>query len=148
VSKAFAVRPDSKAPSNGLRIHVSGTGTDGVFSGTFHLQNFVTRNGALAVTGRLSGMVTTDAGETTSIVCRITRPAVVGDTSCETLQLDFGPLHLDLLGLQIDLSRIVLDITVQAEARSLLGNLLCAVVFLLNDPAGLAGLLNSVLAAL
>jgi hypothetical protein len=51
----------------------------------------------------------------------------------------------DLLGLQIDLSRVVLDITAQAGAGNLLGNLLCAVANLLNDPSGLSRLLNSIL---
>jgi hypothetical protein len=57
-------------------------------------------------------------------------------------------LSLDLLGLQIDLSRIVLDITAQTGPGNLLGNLLCAVAGLLDDPSGLARLLNQILAAL
>jgi hypothetical protein len=52
---------------------------------------------------------------------------------------------LDLLGLQINLSQIVLDITAEAGAGNLLGNLLCAVANLLNDPSGLTRLLNSIL---
>jgi len=59
--------------------------------------------------------------------------------------LDLGPLSLDLLGLQVDLSRVVLDITAQAGAGNLLGNLLCGVANLLNDPSGLAKILNSIL---
>jgi hypothetical protein len=69
----------------------------------------------------------------------------VGETTCDILHLDLGPLDLNVLGLQIDLSRIVLDITAQAGAGNLLGNLLCAVVNLLNDPTGLSRLLNSIL---
>jgi hypothetical protein len=93
----------------------------------------------------LSGVVTTATGVTTSVLRTVTIPAAVGETSCEILHLDLGPLFLDVLGLQIDLSRIVLDITAQAGAGNLLGNLLCAVTNLLNDPTGLARLLNSIL---
>jgi hypothetical protein len=69
----------------------------------------------------------------------------VGETTCQILHLDLGPLTLDLLGLQVDLSRIVLDITAQSGAGNLLGNLLCGVANLLNDPTGLTRLLNSIL---
>jgi hypothetical protein len=54
---------------------------------------------------------------------------------CQILVLDIGPIFLDLLGLQIDLSEIILDITAVGGAGNLLGNLLCAVAGLL-DPSG------------
>ena len=57
-------------------------------------------------------------------------------------------IFLDVLGMQVDLRRIVLDITAQAGAGNLLGNLLCAVAGLLDDPTGLAKLLNQILAIL
>jgi hypothetical protein len=75
-------------------------------------------------------------------------PVQVGETTCQILHLDLGPLSLNLLGLQVDLSRVVLDITAQAGAGNLLGNLLCAVAGLLDNPGGLANLLNQILAAL
>jgi hypothetical protein len=52
--------------------------------------------------------------------------------SCDILSLVLGPLHLDLLGLQIDLNQVVLDITAQTGAGNLLGNLLCAITGLLD----------------
>lgn len=51
---------------------------------------------------------------------------------CQILFLDLGPIFLDLLGLQVDLSQITLDITAVAGAGNLLGNLLCAIVGLLD----------------
>lgn len=69
--------------------------------------------------------------------------------ACDILFLDLGPLFLDLLGLQIDLSEIVLDIDAVPGAGNLLGNLLCAVVNLLNGfdlNAVLLGVLNNLLA--
>lgn len=146
VSPTLAMTAEAKAaPSSPLTIPVTGTGGGAVFTGTFQLQKFATDQGALVATGVLSGVVTTATGVTTSILRTVTMPAAVGDTSCQILHLDLGPLFLDVLGLQIDLSRIVLDITAQAGAGNLLGNLLCAVANLLNDPTGLARLLNSIL---
>jgi hypothetical protein len=63
---------------------------------------------------------------------------------CDILFLDLGPLHLDILGLTIDLSRITLDINAVPGPGNLLGNLLCALVGLL-DNIGLGGTLQAVL---
>jgi len=52
------------------------------------------------------------------------------------------------LGLQVDLSQVVLDITAQQGAGNLLGNLLCAVTGLLDSPGGLSRLLNQILGVL
>jgi hypothetical protein len=128
-----------------LTVPVTGVGPGGTFAGTFQLQRFANDQGQLVATGILSGVVTTVAGVTTSVLRTITLPAAIIDTTCQILHLDLGPLHLDLLGLQIDLSRIVLDITAEAGAGNLLGNLLCAVANLLNNPSGLARILNQIL---
>jgi hypothetical protein len=132
-------------PRSPLTIPITGVGPGGAFSGTFQLQRFATDQGQLVAQGVLSGVVTTATGVTTSVFRNISLPAQVGETTCAILHLDLGPLNLDLLGLQIDLSRIVLDITAQAGAGNLLGNLLCAVAGLLDNPGGLATLLNRIL---
>jgi hypothetical protein len=132
-------------PASPLTIPVTGGGGGAVFSGTFQLKKFATDQGQLVATGVLTGVLKTAEGVSTSVVRTVTMPAAVIDTSCEILLLDLGPLHINLLGLEIDLSRIVLEITAQAGAGNLLGNLLCAVANLLNDPSGLARLLNSIL---
>jgi hypothetical protein len=142
---ALTAEAQQARPSSPLSIPVTGTGGGAVFTGAFQLQKFATEEGALVATGVLSGVVTTATGVTTGVLRTVTIPAAVGETSCAILHLDLGPLFLDVLGLQIDLSRIVLDITAQAGAGNLLGNLLCAVTNLLNDPTGLARLLNSIL---
>ena len=98
--------------------------------------------------GILSGTVSDATGVVGSLLRTVLLPVTIGEASCDILHLDLGPLSLDLLGLQIDLSRIVLDITAQAGAGNLLGNLLCGVANLLNNPGGLARLLNSILAIL
>ncbi len=64
-----------------------------------------------------------------------------GLAACDILHLVLGPLDLDLLGLQVHLDKIVLDIVAATGAGNLLGNLLCAITGLL-DGGPLAGLLG------
>ncbi|HEX6976287.1 MAG TPA: hypothetical protein VF147_17890, partial [Vicinamibacterales bacterium] len=129
-------------------IPVVGSGGGAAFDGIFQLQKFAVKNGAVTAVGTLTGTVTDASGVVTSVVRNVALPVAVGETTCDILHLDLGPLSLNLLGLQIDLSRIVLDVTAQAGAGNLLGNLLCAVAGLLDNPGGLATLLNNILAAL
>ena len=65
--------------------------------------------------------------------------------TCQILDLDIGAIHLDLLGLVVDLSPIHLDITAVSGAGNLLGNLLCAVAGLLDPGGVLTGLLTNLL---
>ncbi|MGH9311273.1 MAG: hypothetical protein ACRD1U_17990 [Vicinamibacterales bacterium] len=148
-SVAVPATAAAQAPSDGMSIPVVGTASGGTFTGIFELQRFAARGGELTAVGTLTGTLTNTAtGVTTSIVRTISLPAVVTQATCEILHLDLGPLSLDLLGLQVNLSRIVLDITAESGPGNLLGNLLCAVANLLNDPSGLARLLNQILAAI
>ena len=136
-------------PASPLAIPVTGTaGTAANFVGTFQLQRFATQNGQLVASGILTGVMTTAAGATTSVARTVTMPAAVTQATCDILHLDLGPLNLDLLGLQVNLSQIVLDITAESGAGNLLGNLLCGVAGLLDSPGGLAGLLNQILSIL
>ena len=150
IAMPFAVPSSAAAaaPGTSLTIPIAGTGSGGTFAGTFQLQKFVSNGGQLLATGILAGTVTTAAGAVTSIVQNVALPASVGQASCQILHLDLGPLSLNLLGLQINLSEVVLDITAQPGSGNLLGNLLCAVAGLLDNPGGLANLLNQILAAL
>ena len=59
----------------------------------------------------------------------------VAQASCDVLFLDLGPLHLDLLGLTVDLAEVILDINAVTGAGNLLGNLLCALLGLLDGIA-------------
>ena len=67
---------------------------------------------------------------------------------CDILNLVLGPLDLNLLGLEVHLNQVVLDIVAVTGAGNLLGNLLCAVVGLLDGAGALldiANLLNRIL---
>jgi hypothetical protein len=71
--------------------------------------------------------------------------------SCQILHLELGPIHLSLLGLNVDTNKIVLDITATSGPGILLGNLLCGIANALNTGATantIATLLNQLLAIL
>jgi hypothetical protein len=72
-------------------------------------------------------------------------PGLAPAAVCPILNLVLGPLHLDLLGLVVDLNRVVLNLTAVSGPGNLLGNLLCAVAGLLDQPGPLANLLNQIL---
>ena len=124
----------------------------GQFVGTFTPTNFSTQNGQLNVTGLVSGTLTSATGTVTPVSQTVTT-AVTGATtsgSCKVLTLSLGPLHLDLLGLVVDLNQVNLNITAQSGPGNLLGNLLCSVAGLLDssNTSNLAALLNQLLGLL
>jgi hypothetical protein len=128
----------------------------GSFVGSFTPTGFSVVNGVLMVTGTLMGTVTTPSNGTQTLAPQtITAPVANLDPSCTILDLTLGPLHLNLLGLVVDLNQVHLTITAVTGAGNLLGNLLCAVANLLNGSGGsisgilasLADLLNQILAA-
>jgi len=144
---ALAQSSPAKAASS-ITVPVTGSGGGGTFAGTFKLQQFAVSQGQLVATGLLSGILTAANGTATSVVQSVSIPAQAVDPSCQILHLDLGPLNLDLLGLQVSLNQIVLDITAQSGPGNLLGNLLCSVSNLLNNPSGLATVLNQILGAI
>ena len=106
-----AAQPPANSAGSSMTIPVVGSGSGGNFTGTFQVQKFVARDGAVWASGILSGTVTNATGTVGTLARTIQLPVNIGEATCDILHLDLGPLNLDLLGLQIDLSRIVLDIT-------------------------------------
>ena len=141
-----------------LSTPITGSFTDalggtGTFTGTFTPTRFVTQNGQLAAVGTLTGTLTDSTGTVLGTVTQQATVPVQVSGTCQVLHLDLGPLDLNLLGLQVHLNEVVLDITAQQGPGNLLGNLLCAVAGLLdnNGGGGLTGLvtlLNQILALL
>ena len=69
-------------------------------------------------------------------------PPSPGAGACNVLNLVLGPLDLNILGLQVHLNEVVLNIIAQTGAGQLIGNLLCAVAGLLDPGGQLSGLLG------
>lgn len=132
-------------------LPVTGTLPDGAaFTGA--LSNLTTSvvDGVVQLSGTITGTGLPTGG--TSFTAPIQDIAAAGPGGCSILNLDLGPLNLDLLGLVIDLAPVSLDITAVPGAGNLLGNLLCAVAGLLDGPGGalngIAALLNRLLTGL
>lgn len=125
----------------------------GTFVGTFTPTGFTNQNGQLAVSGVVTGTMNYLDGTSKDIVPQQVTTTVQPNVTttptgtCDILNLVLGPLHVDLLGLVVDLNQVVLNITAQSGAGNLLGNLLCSVAGLLdgNGLNGLAALLNRLL---
>lgn len=146
--------PTQTDPNN---LIVTGTAATGeTFAGTLDLTRFSRQNGQLVATGVLNGTVTRVVDGVPTVIGTVTDLLVnllvtPGTSTCEILDLQLGPLDLNLLGLVIHLDQVNLQITAQAGPGNLLGNLLCAVANLLNNGgplSGLAGLLNNILRVL
>ncbi len=136
------------AKHNPFVVPVSGPSNHGTFNGTMAIVGFVTNStGGTDAIGLLNG---TD-GTSTITNQVITVPVLAADPTCNILTLNLGALHLDLLGLVVDLAPVNLVISAVSGPGNLVGNLLCAVANLLNG--GLLGntlttLLNNLLTTL
>lgn len=177
----FSQNPNSGNPhgQGSLAVPVAGqfspSGTTGPLSslgsgtmaGTFNVKKFAVQNDAsgkpqLVAIGNLIATLTPAAGATaaaapaasgpTSVVMNDVAVPLQATGTCPILSLTLGPLHLDLLGLVVDIPNpINLNIVAESGPGNLLGNLLCSVTNLLNGGGALsqiANALNQILAAL
>jgi hypothetical protein len=163
VAAAIPARPAAAASAPGFSFPLSAVSdTQGTFTGTLRINHFAAKNRQLFASGVVTGTLVDENGAVSSIARTVSFPVSTGTpttaaaseavaaaaVACDVLNLDLGPLDLDLLGLVVHLDRVVLDITAVPGAGNLLGNLLCAVTNLLNGPGALAqvaSLLNQIL---
>jgi hypothetical protein len=148
----------AKAPAAApVSVPVAGTFTDalngtGTFTGTFVPSRVVNQGGSLAAVGTLTGTLTDSAGAALGSATQAVTVPLQATGSCQVLNLDLGPLDLNLLGLVVHLNEVVLNITADQAPGNLLGNLLCAVTHLLdsngNSTNAVVNLLNRILALL
>ncbi|GGK77266.1 hypothetical protein GCM10012284_09080 [Mangrovihabitans endophyticus] len=147
-----------------LTSEVEGSFTDaagalGSVSGDFSPTKFAKSGNGITATGILTATLTDSTGTALGTVQRtVSMPVelptgVATRASCPVLNLILGPLHLDLLGLVVDLNRVILNIVAESGAGNLLGNLVCAIANLLNGGLNLplamiVDLLNQILAIL
>ena len=130
--------------TNKLVVPVTGTAAGvGTVAGNFSISRFAIQDSSLVALGTLTATVTDATGAVVrTFVTQAAMPVSnasggggCDDTAaaaCDILNLVLGPLDLDLLGLQIHLNQVVLEITAQAGGGNLLGNLLCAITGLLD----------------
>ena len=145
---------------------------DGWFRGRFVPTSFALVGDQVVATGTVQGLLHKKGERTQHVSEEVSMPVqlsgdsgmagqarsaglsvAVAAATCDILNLVLGPLDLNLLGLEIHLDTVVLDI-IANPAGGLLGQLLCAVANLLNGgPLGgllaqLTALLEDILAVL
>ena len=121
----------------------------GAIIGTFDIQRFAAIDNTLHAIGTAT-LVNGPSTLVTTLALPVT-PTTLGPpdpASCPILHLDIGPITLNLLGLNITTSRIVIDIVAIPGPGNLLGNLLCAIAGLLNSGGTLQGILNQLVVLL
>ena len=182
VALVMAIAPASahEAPTHDndfTRVPVHGHNEAGTrkFSGHMTVKRFVVQEGNIMAVARITdGVLKNDDGDVLRRLqdgVRVKLPVALpgmdsgttarsstmgaGGATCDILNLVLGPLDLDLLGLQIHLNQVVLDIVAESGPGNLLGNLLCAVAGLLDGtPAAgdvlgvIRDLLNAILGVL
>jgi hypothetical protein len=157
-SPASAAPAAPQAPASDLGTitsQVTGTFTDaagaGTFTGTFVPSEFTTDGTSTFANGVLAGNLVSADGTSQSVsqpqTFEVNQIQAIG---CEVLDLVLGPLDLDLLGLVVHLDRVHLNITAVPGPGNLVGNLICAIVGLLDGGplASIVALLNQILALL
>ena len=175
VSANAAVRTPShvvaKNDAGSMKSYVTGTASRGrTVVGSFTPSKFVEKNGQLRAIGKLNVVTRGPGKDLHRVKYGVAMPVKRGSVaqtgnfgsgakvpgaaalgSCDVLNLVLGPLDLNLLGLEVHLKKVVLDVVAVTGAGNLLGNLLCAVAGLL-DGVGVLGqvtdLLNQILAVL
>ena len=155
----------AQAPTSGagLTVPVQGTAKSaGRVTGTFTIQRFVDDGGQLGAFGTLVLNTASKGTVVTQVVMPVTadhRPAAASTAAaavqavCEVLDLTLGPLDLNLLGLEIHLDTVHLDIDANPLGGllgQLLSGLLCGsdLATIFGNLTTLVGFLNSVLQAL
>ncbi len=138
--------------ARGVTVPVTGTaGKGGKFTGNFAISQFQVVGDQVVAVGTLTGTIQNSVGNVIGTVLKTIRMVVTfKGASCDILHLELGPLDLDLLGLEVHLNKVVLDIDADPTG-GLLGTLLCAVANLLNAGGPLSDivdLLNRILALL
>lgn len=143
-------QPPTGSLTTGIVQTIPGVGT---FTGALTTTSFTLVNGVINAVGTISGTLTGPNGVIGTITnAPISIPLTTLAGTCQILHLQTGQINLSLLGLNVVLSPIDLNITAQSGPGNLLGNLLCSVVHLLDNPSGtltgVTNLLNRILAAL
>jgi len=151
-ARSTKLAPAAVAFAGGVTVPVTGTTSKGgKFTGNFAISQFQVVNNQIVAVGTLTGTVQNAVGNVIGTVLKTVQMLVtIKAASCDILHLELGPLDLDLLGLEVHLDRVVLDIDADPTG-GLLGALLCAVANLLDVGGPLAdivGLLNQILALL
>ena len=135
-------------PFNDIPVSVTCPGGTTV-QGLLDITSFTRQAGQLVALGNITG---TCPGGPFNVPVAIPIALQQITATCDILTLVLGPLHLDVLGLVVDLNRVVLTVAAESAPGNLLGNLLCSIAHLLDSPGnplgGIVAHLNRILGIL
>src|SRR5690242_10051223 len=116
LTMACLMLPVTASAANGgvlsVPITLQGTPTGGTpiaIPATFNITSFAVQNGKVVANGTVNF-----AFNGLNQAVQTALPITQASGSCPVLSLTLGPLHLDLLGLVVDLNQINLNITAQS----------------------------------
>ena len=132
--------PKGTTATTAILNNLAGAAGTGGFVGALTVNAVQVVNGVLMAVGQLTGNVIDATGAVVGAVDQQISVPLQAAASCEILSLTLGPLDLNLLGLVVHLNQVVLNITAVPGAGNLLGNLLCALVGILDIPGALASI--------
>jgi hypothetical protein len=140
-----------EAQSHPLRqlVVVGTVAGDGALHGVLTITGWaLNETGQLVATGTLAGTAGTQVIQETWTALATQFRQGEGSDVCTQLILDLAPAHLDGVGLTVEVARLTLDLTAQRGPDALLGQLLCALTYLLENPSmhasGMQFLLNAI----
>ena len=130
------------------KIPVTGAAKNGKkFKGTFSIDRFTKRGGKIFAVGTMKGTFKHQRVKR-QVAVPVRNPSVASMASgaqlppipnaCQILNLQLGPINLNLLGLVVRTNRINVRIDAVPGPGNLLGNLLCGITNALN-PGSLSG---------
>ncbi len=99
-------------------------------NGVLNITRFVVEDGVIQAVGT----ITDAAGNVLANFTADVTDIFTTEGTCQILHLELGPIELDVLGLVVTTNEIVIDITAEAGSGNLLGNLLCSVAHLFDNP--------------
>jgi hypothetical protein len=145
IAMLFAFAPTaSAAPPDRSEVPLTGTSLDTgslVDAGSLDITDIGLNDaGQLVISGVISDVTGAVLGTITDVV--VGTMAAGEQARCDILFLDLAGLDLDLLGLNVVLDQVILDVFAEPGPGNLLGNLLCAVTGLLDGGGPLTAVNN------
>ena len=109
----------------------------GAFAGAFTITEFAAHNDQVMAVGTIDGTLTDATGNSVGTVSGLPAafPVTAAQATCTILDLNIGPVDLNVLGVVVHLNAIHLN--VGAEPGGLIGTLLCLIAGLLGGGAPL-----------
>jgi hypothetical protein len=114
--------------------------TGDFFEGVLSITEFAFEEDRLLASGTLT-YGAEGVAEITQVFRRVPASLSSSGGGCRILSADLGPIFLDILGLEVDLLAVELELRAQPGPENLLGNLLCVVATLLEVNEALTAVL-------